>query len=80
MEHIVTGSQWGQDLKEIEEGLVSYVIARFPRFGIIYVRFQGDFKVRAPRKNWVSQEINLRFRAEEKVYVSDYGTALLSYY
>lgn len=69
MEHIVTGSHWGQDLKKIEEGLVSYVIARLPSFGIIYVRFQRDFKACAPEKYWVSLEINLRFKAGKKYQI-----------
>lgn len=77
MEHTVTGGHWGQDLKKIEEGLVSYVIARLPSFGIIYVRFEKDFKACAPEKYWVSQEINLRFKAGKKV--PDYGTALLDH-
>lgn len=77
MEHTVTGSHWCQYLKKIEEGLVSYVIVRLPSFGIIYVRFQRDFKACAPEMYWVSQEINLRFKAGKKL--SDYFTALLDY-
>lgn len=69
MEHIVTGSHWGQDLKKIEEGLVSYVIAILPSFGIIYVRFQRDFKACALEKYWVSLEINLRFKAGKKYQI-----------
>lgn len=77
MELTVTGSHWGQDLKKIEKGLVSYVIARLPSIGIIYVRFQRNFKACAPGKYWVSQEINSRFKAGKKV--PDYDTAFLDY-
>lgn len=67
MEHIVTGSHWGQDLKKIEEGLVSY--STIAQLDIIYYRFQRDFKACAPEKYWVSQEINLRFKAGKKYQI-----------
>lgn len=40
VEHIVTGSHWGQELKETPEGLVSYAIARLSTAGTIHNRFQ----------------------------------------